>query len=74
MTGSQAVAELRKDTSISPVIISCSGNELRMPDRFDGVDGVWSKPYPDWRDGSLQVQLERAFERRRLARSSVLST
>ena len=54
------------------VIISCSGDS-RSERAHDvpGADAVWNKPFPDWRDGTMQRQLVELLADRRLAMDRV---
>ena len=71
MPGSEAIRQMRGDERTaavalgSPVIISCTGNAESEVDNLKacGADEVWSKPFPTFRDGSLQHCLTRHFAR-----------
>jgi len=63
LLGSDVVRQMRAANIHTP-IVSCSGNASSSPDdsinnrfREAGSDLVWSKPLPNWRDGTLQRQL-----------------
>jgi hypothetical protein len=50
------------------VIISCSGySRSERAHDVPGADAVWNKPFPDWRDGTMQRQLVELLADRRLA-------
>uniref|UniRef100_A0A7S3AHA9 Response regulatory domain-containing protein n=1 Tax=Haptolina ericina TaxID=156174 RepID=A0A7S3AHA9_9EUKA len=69
MLGSEAIKLLRPQLSGGEVIISCSGNysEGNKGVIPQGADAVWCKPFPDFRDGSMQRQLLALFQARRAA-------
>jgi CheY-like chemotaxis protein len=74
MRGSEAINQLR---AASPegreIIVSCSGNasvENASSVTVVGADAVWGKPFPDWRDGTMQHQLRDLFSKRRRAAES----
>ena len=69
MLGSEAIKLLRPQLSGGEVIISCSGNysESQKSVIPEGADAVWCKPFPDFRDGSMQRQLLSLFQTRRAA-------
>ena len=72
MKGSDAIRALRAGLSGSTgpplVIISCTGSH---GDTFTniieaGANVVWTKPFPSWVDGTLQLQLKGLLDKRRL--------
>jgi len=59
MRGSAAIQSLRSGGFVG-VIVTCSGfadDGARQAMLASGADVVWSKPFPDWRDGSMQRDL-----------------
>jgi len=65
MAGSTAVRELRNQGR-DEVIIACTGNPNEAIEKLQGttIDGVWSKPIPDWRNGDMQRELAPLLRRR----------
>ena len=72
MEGTSAIRALRTGLSGStgpPLInISCTGSHS---DTFSsiikaGADVVWTKPFPSWVDGSLQLEVKELLDKRRL--------
>ena len=72
--GSAAIRQMRGDERTAavalgnPVIISCTGNAESEAANLKacGADDVWTKPFPTFRDGSLQRCLTRHFARVRM--------
>ena len=65
MRGSEAARRLRAAGERAPIVV-CSGNVTDSGEIADGaarlssleaVDALWGKPFPDWKDGSLQRSL-----------------
>ena len=65
MRGSEAARRLRAAGERAPIVV-CSGNVTDAGEIADGaarlssleaVDALWGKPFPDWKDGSLQRSL-----------------
>ena len=46
------------------MIIICSGSSGSVDFESADADCVWEKPFPDWRDGTLQRQLADAWAAR----------
>lgn len=65
-SGSAAVKEIRSKSKDSGVIILCTGNSESIAEKLPGglVDAVWGKPFPSWRDGSMQMQLYELLKKR----------
>ena len=59
---------VRRTQSGNEVIISCSSDyRYERTQKVPGVDAVWGKPFPDWRDGSMQRQLVELLANQRMA-------
>jgi CheY-like chemotaxis protein len=72
MLGSTAIRHLRRHfagrESELPFVLSCTGgvDEHMMSHKKEellsaGADAAWTKPFPDWRDGTMQRELSREF-------------
>ena len=58
IAGSKIILKLRATIPADDmVIVSCSGNYMSRDGMIEGADAMWGKPFPDWRDGSMQRQL-----------------
>ena len=73
MRGSEAIAQIRRNEASRPnvqpaAIVSCTGHagiQQAATRPAGGPDCVWSKPFPDFTDGSMQRQLAELLSSRR---------